>query len=785
MSLGGRAPVLIWLLGLAAAIGVILLTPFTTDMSAFLPRSPEPAQRVLIEQLRNGVASRLILIGLEGGTPEGRAKISRAMASELRSRDAFMLVDNGEGGIGVMDRDYVWRNRYFLSPFVKQERFSQEGLRHAFQDDLNLLSSGLEPLLKDSITRDPTGETMKIVGMLASEGERHLRDGIWISANATRALILAQTRAPGFDIDAQEQALAEVRQVFVQAKQAIRPSVGVRMLVSGPGIFGVKTRAEMKHDITLYSTIAVATIVSLLLLAYRSVTVLLLTLLPVATGALAGLAAVGLWFGFVHGITIGFGTTLIGEAVDYSIYLLAQTSRQGGAQATLQRIWPTLRLGVLVSICGFAAMLFSSFTGFVQLGIFTIVGLAVAATVTRFVLPRLLPAGFAGTRDVRFAPQLLKVVQRVSRVWPILLSLLVIASAAIALRGNDLWEDDLSSMSPVSTADQQLDRNLRRDMGAPDVRQLIVATAPDEETLLESCEQLDAVLQPLVTTGALSSYDSPDRYLPSRKMQELRRAALPDRARLKQNLAGALNGLPFQSDAFAPFLDAVDIARRAPALTRHSLDGTGLSLKLDSQFIHDVDHWVAVMPLHNVSNPQRITEALAGMGRDRVTVELLDLKTASDRLLHDYRREALLLAFLASVVIALLLVLYFKSLRQGLSVLAPLAFAVFATVALLTLRHHRLSIFNLFGLLLVVAVGSNYCLFLRRGGLVGEEGTRTVTSLLLANICTVIGFGVLSLSHIPVLYGIGSTVAIGTALSLVAGAILTPGLARSRASGGQ
>ncbi len=70
--------------------------------------------------------------------------------------------------------------------------------------------------------------------------------------------------------------------------------------------------------------------------------------------------------------------------------------------------------------------------------------------------------------------------------------------ALIASRRNDLWEDELSSMSPVSTADQQLDRKLRHDIGAPDVRQLIVATAPNDEALLQTCERIDAALQPLV-----------------------------------------------------------------------------------------------------------------------------------------------------------------------------------------------------------------------------------------------------------------------------------------------
>lgn len=779
MTKSGRVAIMLWLVGVAASIGIITRTPFTTDMSAFLPSSPEPAQQVLVDQLENGVASRLILIGIEGAAPEVRAGISRLVAKNLRELSDFVLVDNGEGSLDKPDQTYVWRNRYVLSPTVTPERFSEAGLRHALEQDLQLLSSGLEPLLKGSIAEDPTGEMLGIVRTFASDAHRQIRDGVWTSPDGARALILAQTRAPGFDIDAQERALTEIRQSFARAQQAF--SGGARLLVTGPGIFGVGTRAEMKHDVSLYSAIAVVTIVGLLLAVYRSPLVLVLTLVPVATGALAGLAAVSVRFGFVHGITIGFGVTLIGEAVDYAIYLFAQTGRQSGAEATLQRIWPTLRLGVLVSICGFAAMLFSSFTGFEQLGIFTIVGLAVAVSVTRFVLPNLVPAGFAGIKEVGFAPALLRLVHSAGRLRVLLLLVAAAAVAVIASRSDDLWQDELSSMSPVSAADQRLDRDLRRDIGAPDVRYIAVATAGNQETLLETSERMTALLQQLVPTGALSGYDSPDRYLPSDRTQQARRAALPDRKTLEQNLSQALEGLPFRPETFDPFVAEIAAAREAAPLTRHSLDGTALALRLDSLLIQRQDRWVAVMPLRDVANPHGIADALEGVhGGTGVTVELLDLKTESDRLLHRYRHEALLLSSLGSVVIAALLLANFRSIRQSIIVLAPLGVAVIVTVGVLTLGHHRLSIFNLFGLLLVVAVGSNYCLFFQRGGMTGEEGERTVTSLLLANVCTVVGFGVLALSHIPVLYGIGSTVAIGTALSLVTAAILTPGLAIAR-----
>src|SRR6185503_16812901 len=97
---------------------------------------------------------------------------------------------------------------------------------------------------------------------------------------------------------------------------------------------------------------------------------------PVVSGALAGIAAVSAVFGNVHGITLGFGTALIGEAVDYSIYLFVQSEQGGSDQRNwIQRFWPSIRLGVLTSTFGFASLLLSGFPGLAQLGLYAIAGL--------------------------------------------------------------------------------------------------------------------------------------------------------------------------------------------------------------------------------------------------------------------------------------------------------------------------------------------------------------------------------------------------------------------------
>jgi len=85
------------------------------------------------------------------------------------------------------------------------------------------------------------------------------------------------------------------------------------------------------------------------------------------------------------------------------------------------------------------------------------------------------------------------------------------------------------------------------------------------------------------------------------------------------------------------------------------------------------------------------------------------------------------------------------------------------------------------GMLLIVAVGSNYALFFDRAALHPEEGSAplTLASLALANFATVIAFGVLACSSVPVLADLGATVAPGTLLALLFSAMLAPAVTRT------
>ena len=755
-----------WILLAAASAALVARTTFTTDLSAFLPRSPTAEQQVLVEQLREGVVSRLVLIGIEGAAPETLAQASRKMAAALRAQDDFVSVDNGDGSGFAADREFLWRHRYLLSSAVAPARFSAAGLRERLEEALQLLASPAGALVRRTVPGDPSGELLHILQRFDSQARPATRDGVWHSRDGRRALLLAQTRAPGYDIDAQERALGRIRAAFAQAGAA-----DAKLLLSGPGVFAVTTRATVRDDAARLSLIGTVLVAAILLAVYRSPRLLVLGMLPIASGALAGVAAVSLGFGAVHGITLAFGVTLIGEGVDYAIFLFTQSAAESDPRGALDRIWPTLRLGVLTSICGFSAMLFSGFTGLAQLGLFSVVGLLVAVAVTRWVLPALLPPMHASPVVAAAGIWAMTLVRRAPALRYPLLAGVALVAVLLAMQDRPIWSDDLASLSPVPRADQMLDQQMRQDLGAPDVRLLLVVRAGDQEAVLQASEAIGEMLRRATLAGLLEGYESPADYLPSRRLQRARQEALPAGAALRANLQHAAQGLSFRRELFEPFLKDAAAARAMPPLERASLQGTRLGLRLDALLVQREGGWVAMLPLRNVSDAAGIARQLAAPPGTQAV--LLDLKRESDDLYRSYRREALTYSLLGGAAIVLLLFASLRSPRRVFDVLAPLAASVLVTACALTLSGHALSIFHLVGLLLVVAIGSNYSLLFDRQAPSGGDAVRTLVSLLLANLTTLVGFGLLASSRVPVLHDIGVTVGIGTVLALVFSAILS------------
>ena len=771
---------LLWLAAMLAGVGWIAQARFSTDLSAFLPARPDARQRLLVEQLQEGVGARTLFIGIEGANAAARARASLALGDRLRASGRFVQVANGDRAADAAMGRWLFEHRYLLGPAVEPARFTAAGLRDAIDETLSLLGTPAGQALKPLLERDPTGEMQRLAEVLIPAQAPRVEDGVWVSRDAPRAVLLAVTRAAGADLDAQALALAQLRADFAAVAAQ---SPGLRLQASGAGVFSVASRDRIEGEVKQLLGVGVLVVGGLLLAAFASPLALALAWLPVATGVVAGTVAVSIVFGVVHGLTLGFGCTLIGETVDYAIYYLIQARGAAGAspgsgwRRWRERGWPTVRWGLATSVCGFAALAFSGFPGLAQLGVFSIAGLVAAALGTRHVLPVLVPDGAAGQglrrRMARLAGAAL---QALPRLRGAVLAAALAAAALLVWHGGGLWRGDLQSLGPVPAELLALDAALRNDVGASDARTLVVAQGTDAAGALAAAEAAGIRLDALVADGVLAGYDTPSRLLPSAATQRARLASLPDAATLRARLAEATAGGPLAAARLAPFIADVEAARRRGVVAVDEVRAGPLAPLLDAMLHRRADGgWSAVLALQ--PGP-RFDATLLGRALAPLDgVQVLDIRSELDYLYRGYLHEALWLVTLGALAVVAVLGACVRSPRRLLAVCRPLALAPLLTLGGFALAGAALGLLHLVGLLLVVAVGSNYALFfdqLQHGAGDAVPDDDMLASLLLANLATVATFGLVALSALPSLAAIGRIVAPGALLALLLAAVFAP-----------
>ena len=755
-----RLPFFIWLCAVALAAIAVLRANYVADMSAFLPANPTNNQSILIEQLTHGALSRTILIGIEGANSETLAKASQELSAAMQSSQRFSMVQNGNPESTRKDQAFIFNNRYLLSP-TTIEHFSEQGLHKAISESIELLGSPLGLMIKKIFPKDPTGELLSVINNLGFTNQIESSHGVWVVNNGQRALLLAQTKATGTDTDQQEAAVHFIRAQFDLIQKSIGSKLTLKM--TGSPVFSVNARETIHSQVLLFSALGLTAISCLFLWVFRSIKTFALGTLPILSGILCGITAVSLCFNTVHAITIGFGSTLIGEAVDYSIYYFSQAQKQDSEWKL--RFWPTIRLGTLTSIVGFLALLTTDFPGLAQLSVFTIAGLSSAVLVTRFVLPVLhnpklndCTLKAIGNAVIRYLPAVSKL-----RYLGYLFALLMIIPF---LSGTVKWSNQISDLSPISKADKALDLELRSDLGAGGARHIIVMKAASEDSALEASERIASLLTPLQEQNLIAGFDAPTKLLPSQVTQTLRKNAIPALSLLDQRLHEAIKDLPVKRKTLEPFITDSQSVHDAPFINQDSFSGTSLNEVIKSLLYPVGDTWVAIGIIKETAetpiNPQNIKALLEQV--PQLDAQYIDLLNESNQMYEQYVSGTLNSCLFGVIGIFILLSAARRSIPEAIRIMAPLVISSLVVAGILALAGVNLTLLHAVGFLLIFAIGSNYALLVQNQQ--GVIDPITIASLIVACLATMFGFGVLAFTEVPVLRAIGQTVGPGALLSL-------------------
>ena len=741
-----RAILLTWLVLMLAALGWLHgRLSLNTDMAFFLPPAGAAQQQLVLDELREGAAARLLILAIEAEDTQQAAQLSEAMAEALDGEPGFSQILNRPAMLDDVQGDEGFRYRYLFSTP------DWDALPHSLHQRLDELNSPLAAFTRRHLASDPTASYRHWLESMRGEGGASLRHGVWFDGDG-RALLLLRTRAAGMELAAQDENIQLIRQHF----KRLDPQGLASLQLGGAPALAVASRDTIQAEARVLSIAASLAVMVILLWAYRSLRLWLLAALPLATAVVTALLAVMLLFGQVHGITLAFGITLIGVALDYPLHLFSQLRRGQAPGQAMSEIWPTLRLGVLSTALGYLAMILSGFHGLMQLGVFASAGLLAAALCTRWLLPALLPTRWNGgeVRPLRFAPRRPRSAIRAQ--WAI--GLFAVGALMILLFSpRPLWQQDIAALSPVPESQRAQEGRLRAALGVPDLAHLLLLQGDSAEAVLQRSEALWPALRQWQAEGVIADFELAARWLPSVATQRQRQQALPSPPALRAQLAEAQAGLLFREDAFEPFVTALAASRHLSPLGPEDLADDGLLRARIAPLLFEREgQWWAQVPLRGVSDPALLAQRTA----EQDGVLYLDLAAATGRMLDGFRSASLSYLGLGAALIAVLLWWGLGSLRRAAWVLLPVGSALLGTMALLHLFGELLSLFHLVALLLVLGIGLDYSLFFSRGGDDAARG-RTAHALGLCAISSLSVFAILSLSQLPVLHAIGLTVTLG------------------------
>jgi predicted exporter len=736
-----------WLIAALLAAGLIAARlQITVDLAYFLPAPVTEQEAVLVDKLGQGPGSQLIFISLAAGEVVDLDALVDDVRVGLEQTDQFTRVTTGQLDAGIEAIPAaIWRNRYLLVDIDT----SDAGLRDAVRARLADLAVLADRDATALFAADPYLASLAVLESLAGPALSGGTD--WVSDDGATAYLIAETRAPAFDGNAQQAAVRAIRDVVADA--------GGRADLHGVGVYGAELQATIKSEARFRSLLASMAIAFVLLLAYRDWRILLIGGVPLMLGGIAGLATVAAVFGKVHGITLAFGFTLFGVAIDYPLHVISHL-RGDPVQSRVDLIWPTLRLGAFSTVVAYIAIVGAGSVGLAQLGCFSAVGILVALWATRTLVPELvrrygrlaapaaLPAGAAATLS--------------HATWVISM---VVGAGLLVMLPAPIWTNDLASLTPISAERLMRDSELRASLGAPDIRHLLIVRNTDRQQVLERTEALAERLAQAVRDGAIDHAQTVTTLLPSAATQRARRDRLRSATDWQARIIRAMVDTPFRVDAFAPFGEA--IARTARDMTLVTADdyrGSSLEALVAGGLYFDGEQWVSIVTLSGLRD---IAALRAGAFADAPDIDLVDLKDASLSLVKRYRTRALLVLAIAFAAIGALLVLRIGLTGRSLWILGTLATSLVLTTGLTAPLLGTLSLFNLVATVLVAGLGLDYCLFLSRRDSDAADARDTRHAVYACVASTLAAFTVLALSAVPVLHSIGLTVAVGVTVNFL------------------
>ena len=522
---------------------------------------------------------------------------------------------------------------------------------------------------------------------------------------------------------------------------------GGQMLATGAALFAAQAKMKAERESTLMSLLGVSLTLLLLLTTFRTLRVLWL-FLPIVAGMLSGVTATVLAFGQIHILTIVIGTSLIGVLIDFPLHWLSSSLSNlqwNGVQA-MKKLRFTFLISLFVTLLGYGLLGFTALPVLKQTALFSAIALIAAMLATLLFLPPRFRRYQAKPLPSRPKVRLFFDAFLQRKIGPLPLALLLLFIVGGLYQSK--WQDDIrewvSMPQSMLNEAKQIGDLTEIDLGN---RYFLVIADNDDELLAKEDALTQKLAEQKIPYRALSQWImSPTQQ--AQFLQALTTHLRPQDYAILEDI-----GVPPERIQTA----LTDLAHASPLQLSTALQ-TQVGQAWQTLYLGNMNGKVAGVVQVSGSATQSLTHFA-----NQQDIFWQDKRAHLNQAFQATRDQAAWLKVLSFMFAGILLWRFFGA-KNTLKMLLPPLCAIVTTVAMFGWFGWPISLFTMFGLLLVSAISIDYTAYMQTAN---EPLYGKYIAVLLAATTTLISFALLGLSSTPAVASFGLSVSIGVLFSVI------------------
>ncbi|MFA6284342.1 MAG: methyltransferase domain-containing protein [Desulfurivibrionaceae bacterium] len=665
-----------------------------------------------------------------------------------------------------------------IAPLLDRERIN--GRLHKLHEDLGSLEGvgqaefiGLDPLgLKDLI--------LAKMALLAPSMNAQFYKGHLLSGDGRHLLVTARPLSAGSNT-ASARAISDFFALTSQEMAKRYAAEGMQVTLTPVGAYRAALDNErmIRHDVQFAIVLSTAGIALLLFLSFSRPLIGLLSLLPSFAGTAAALFVYSLFRSSISIMVLGFGGALISITVDYGIAYLLFLDRphESSGKEAAHEVRVVGIMAMVTTVAAFLVLCGSGFPVFMELGLFSSLGVLFSFLFVHTIFPRIFPVMPAGKDRVRPLQKIVTFFYSTGKPGAIAAVLL---ACGLIFFARPQVHVSMSSMNTVSQSTEAADAMFTDVWGKIGDRIFVMNKGDTVSAIQQSNDLSLARMEKDVRQDILAAAFVPSMIFPGQERASQNVAAWhafwdTNRvAQVQETLGSAGAGLGFTPDAFAPFFSllAPGFAAHPQEIPKEYYGLLGIS---ENARKPGLIQFLTVTPGKKYDG----ADFLARYGGDsKIFDSAFFTKRLADLLFSTFT------SMLVIIAISVTLLIYLVSLSLPLTALTmlPSAFAYICTLGTMNLLGRPLDIPALMLLsIAILGMGIDYAIFCVRGhqryrDVAHPSFVRVRSSIFLSATSTMIGFGVLCFAEHRLLQSIGIASLLGIGYSLLGSFLLLPPL---------